>query len=149
MRLIDSSVYSGVGGGVVSAQYFLESFGLIENGVKNQKRVDAVSSNVVAVLQAGAFFGALLSAPVSCEYRALRPIALNFPPPAWTETVLPILPSFPFIVWTFFGSTCHHGNLPSAPNITFHIIPCSWVFERIHILMLPILLPFHHVSFAN
>ena len=32
-----------------------------------QKRIDEVSSNVVAVLQAGAFFGALGSAPVSCE----------------------------------------------------------------------------------
>ncbi|TEB26194.1 sugar transporter [Coprinellus micaceus] len=57
---------TGVGGGVVSADYFLTSFGLVdESGVKDQKRVDEVSSNVVAVLQAGAFFGALASAPVS------------------------------------------------------------------------------------
>ncbi|TFK19869.1 sugar transporter [Coprinopsis marcescibilis] len=56
---------TGIGGGVVSAPYFLESFGLIENGVKDVKRSDEVSGNVVAVLQAGAFFGALSSAPVS------------------------------------------------------------------------------------
>ncbi|EAU83712.1 sugar transporter [Coprinopsis cinerea okayama7 len=56
---------TGIGGGVVSAPYFLESFGLIENGVKDVKKSDEVSGNVVAVLQAGAFFGALSSAPVS------------------------------------------------------------------------------------
>ncbi|KAJ2925781.1 hypothetical protein H1R20_g11310, partial [Candolleomyces eurysporus] len=57
---------TGVGGGVVSANYFLQTFGLVdENGAKDQKKLDNVSSNVVAVLQAGAFFGALSSAPVS------------------------------------------------------------------------------------
>lgn len=53
-------------GGVVSAPYFLEHFGLIDpNGSNNTAKVDAVSSNVVSVLQAGAFFGALGSAPLS------------------------------------------------------------------------------------
>ncbi|KAJ8490166.1 hypothetical protein ONZ45_g5181 [Pleurotus djamor] len=56
---------TGVAGGVVSNNFFREYFGLIVNGVKDQKRIDEVSSNVVAVLQAGAFFGALGSAPVS------------------------------------------------------------------------------------
>ncbi|KAH6905556.1 sugar transporter [Coprinopsis sp. MPI-PUGE-AT-0042] len=51
---------TGIGGGVVSAPYFLETFD------KNQKKIDEVSGNVVAVLQAGAFFGALSSAPISC-----------------------------------------------------------------------------------
>lgn len=47
-----------------------------ENGQKNQKKVDDVSSIIVSVLQAGAFFGALGSAPVSgkcseCHYTCL------------------------------------------------------------------------------
>ncbi|KAF8183657.1 general substrate transporter [Pholiota molesta] len=59
---------TGIGGGVVSSNYFLTSFGLIDsNGVKNQSKIDAVSSNVVSVLQAGAFFGALGSAPLSSK----------------------------------------------------------------------------------
>ncbi|CAA7266660.1 unnamed protein product [Cyclocybe aegerita] len=59
---------TGIGGGVVSATYFLEHFGLLnDDGTKDQKRVDAVSSNVVSVLQAGAFFGALGSAPLSAK----------------------------------------------------------------------------------
>ncbi|CAA7266663.1 unnamed protein product [Cyclocybe aegerita] len=59
---------TGIGGGVVSATYFLEHFGLLNaDGTKNQKKVDAVSSNVVSVLQAGAFFGALGSAPLSAK----------------------------------------------------------------------------------
>jgi MFS family permease len=47
-------------GGVVTSPYFLTSFGL-----KTQKQINDVSSNVVSVLQAGAFFGALGSAPIS------------------------------------------------------------------------------------
>lgn len=66
-RTVVPKPFSGIGGGVVSAPYFLETFGLIVNGDKNQKKIDEVSGNVVAVLQAGAFFGALTSAPVSCE----------------------------------------------------------------------------------
>ncbi|GLB38873.1 putative major facilitator superfamily, sugar transporter (TC 2.A.1.1) family protein [Lyophyllum shimeji] len=57
---------TGIAGGVVSQPYFQRSFGLIDaQGNKDQKRINAVSSNVVSVLQAGAFFGALGSAPMS------------------------------------------------------------------------------------
>ena len=62
---------SGIGGGVVSQDYFKTHFGLVNaDGSTNQAKSDAVSSNVVSVLQAGAFFGALGSAPISGE-RAL------------------------------------------------------------------------------
>ena len=52
---------SGIGGGVVSQPYFQEHFGFANNA----KRKNDISSNVVSVLQAGAFFGALGSAPMS------------------------------------------------------------------------------------
>lgn len=58
---------SGVAGGVVSQEYFQLQFGLRTGGTVDQARVDALSSNVVSVLQAGAFFGALGSAPISGE----------------------------------------------------------------------------------
>ena len=45
---------SGIGGGVVSQPYFQEHFGFANNA----KRKNDISSNVVSVLQAGAFFGA-------------------------------------------------------------------------------------------
>ena len=51
---------SGVAGGVVSQPYFETHFGAV---TKSQDAT--VSSNVVSVLQAGAFFGALGSAPLS------------------------------------------------------------------------------------
>ena len=53
---------SGIGGGVVSMSYFKQHFGLTDT-----KKTNNVSSNVVSVLQAGAFFGALGSAPISGE----------------------------------------------------------------------------------
>lgn len=56
---------SGVGGGVVAQPYFQTHFGIIKNGVKDTNRANDISSNVVSVLQAGAFFGALGSAPLS------------------------------------------------------------------------------------
>ncbi|KAF7972317.1 hypothetical protein HWV62_18504 [Athelia sp. TMB] len=57
---------TGIAGGVVSQAYFQQHFGLIDaNGKPNAKLVADVSSNVVSVLQAGAFFGALGSAPIS------------------------------------------------------------------------------------
>ena len=60
------SSHSGIAGGVVSQAYFQHHFGLIgANGKANAKLVADVSSNVVSVLQAGAFFGALGSAPIS------------------------------------------------------------------------------------
>ncbi|PCH39071.1 general substrate transporter [Wolfiporia cocos MD-104 SS10] len=57
---------TGIGGGVVSETYFKEHFGMVNpDGSVNAQKSDAVSSNVVSVLQAGAFFGALGSAPIS------------------------------------------------------------------------------------
>lgn len=62
-------------GGVVSAPYFLQHFGLINaDGSENVKKVNDVSSNVVSVLQAGAFFGALGSAPLSGNYSMPDPM---------------------------------------------------------------------------
>lgn len=64
--LVHSSHCSGIAGGVVSQPYFQQHFGLVDDdGSVNTKKSDAVSSNVVSVLQAGAFFGALASAPIS------------------------------------------------------------------------------------
>lgn len=55
-----------ISGGVVSSKYFLESFGLLNSdGTTDTSKSNAVSSNVVSVLQAGAFFGALGSSPIS------------------------------------------------------------------------------------
>ncbi|KAJ8507726.1 hypothetical protein ONZ45_g9935 [Pleurotus djamor] len=47
---------TGVAGGVVANDYFREYFELTHNGIADQKRIDSVTSNVVSVLQAGAFF---------------------------------------------------------------------------------------------
>ncbi|KAH9940143.1 general substrate transporter [Epithele typhae] len=59
---------TGIGGGVVSQNYFKEHFGLLNpDGSPNPHKSDQVSSNVVSVLQAGAFFGALGSAPISAR----------------------------------------------------------------------------------
>ncbi|KAF8982013.1 general substrate transporter [Cyathus striatus] len=59
---------TGIGGGVVNNAYFQQHFGLFNaDGTKNTKKVNDVSSNVVSVLQAGAFFGALGSAPISAK----------------------------------------------------------------------------------
>lgn len=52
---------SGIGGGVVAQPYFQEHFGFSGN----TKKANDISSNVVSVLQAGAFFGSLGSAPIS------------------------------------------------------------------------------------
>jgi len=63
--IIHSSV-SGVAGGVVQSTYFQIKFGVRPaEGPANQSRIDNVSANVVSVLQGGAFFGALSSAPIS------------------------------------------------------------------------------------
>ncbi|KAI0738375.1 general substrate transporter [Daedaleopsis nitida] len=60
---------TGIGGGVVSMAYFKEHFGLLNpDGTANTEKANAVSSNVVSVLQAGALVGALVSAPVSSAY---------------------------------------------------------------------------------
>lgn len=56
----------GIAGGVVTQTYFETHFGIISpDGTVNKNEDVTVSSNVVSVLQAGAFFGALGSAPLS------------------------------------------------------------------------------------
>lgn len=57
---------SNIAGGVVSQPFFETHFGLVnaDGSIKKSKDIQ-VSSNVVSVLQAGAFFGALGSAPIS------------------------------------------------------------------------------------
>ncbi|KAL5521841.1 hypothetical protein ACEPAF_1685 [Sanghuangporus sanghuang] len=56
---------TGVAGGVVSAKAFQEHFLADENGNISDSRITNTSGNIVSVLQAGAFFGALGSAPIS------------------------------------------------------------------------------------
>lgn len=57
---------SGVGGGVVSQPYFQSHFGILNvDGSVNKGKSNDISANVVSVLQAGAFFGAIASAPLS------------------------------------------------------------------------------------
>lgn len=59
-------------------KYFKEHFGLLNpDGTPNTKKANEVSSNVVSVLQAGAFFGALGSAPISGELRFVASGALE------------------------------------------------------------------------
>ncbi|TFK45780.1 general substrate transporter [Heliocybe sulcata] len=65
---------TGVGGGVVSQNYFLEHFGAFTDGKVDTAKKNEISSNVVAVLQAGAFFGALSSAPLSARYGRKYPL---------------------------------------------------------------------------
>ena len=56
---------SGVAGGVVVQDAFKDHFLVDANGNISDSDVTNVSGNVVSVLQAGAFFGALGSAPIS------------------------------------------------------------------------------------
>ncbi|KAF8649919.1 hypothetical protein AX16_005476 [Volvariella volvacea WC 439] len=59
---------TGIGGGVVNSNYFLQYYGIVnEDGTTDVHKKDEVSGNVVSVLQAGAFFGALGCAPVSAR----------------------------------------------------------------------------------
>lgn len=59
---------TGIAGGVVSQEYFKRNFGLVnDDNTINTHRSNEVSSNVVSVLQGGAFFGALGSANVSSK----------------------------------------------------------------------------------
>lgn len=52
--------------------YFESHFGLINpDGSENTHKTNDISSNVVSVLQAGAFFGALGSAPMSGTFKSL------------------------------------------------------------------------------
>ncbi|KAJ3920051.1 general substrate transporter [Lentinula edodes] len=67
----------GFSGGVVGNLYFEETFGIANStGTINTKKSDDVSSNVVSVLQAGAFFGALVSAPVSARFGRKWPLLI-------------------------------------------------------------------------
>ncbi|KAJ3759323.1 general substrate transporter [Lentinula raphanica] len=62
-------------GGVVGNLYFEETFGIANStGSIDTKKSDNVSSNVVSVLQAGAFFGALISAPISAKFGRKWPL---------------------------------------------------------------------------
>ncbi|KAF5386383.1 hypothetical protein D9757_006717 [Collybiopsis confluens] len=66
---------TGIAGGVVGNAYFQKTFGLSDpSGKVDTKKNDAVSSNVVSVLQAGAFFGALFSAPISERFGRKWPL---------------------------------------------------------------------------
>ena len=67
--LYERSLFSGVAGGIVSQISFAEAFGLFNpDGTANKTKTANISGNVVSVLQAGAFFGALGSAPISGKY---------------------------------------------------------------------------------
>ena len=72
-RSIQSTIsISGVAGGIVQSKYFQIKFGVRPaEGPAEQSRIDNVSANVVSVLQGGAFFGAISSAPVSGGSRVL------------------------------------------------------------------------------
>ncbi|KAL4072130.1 general substrate transporter [Scleroderma citrinum] len=57
---------NGIAGGIVSQPFFEIKFGLMNpDGTINNPKDDEISSNVVSFFPAGAFFGALGSAPVS------------------------------------------------------------------------------------
>lgn len=59
---------TGVAGSVVSQIAFAQHFGLLNpDGTANSSKTTNISGNVVSVLQAGAFFGALGSAPISAK----------------------------------------------------------------------------------
>lgn len=59
---------AGIGGGVIAQDLFMRKYGLKNpDGTTNQSRKDHVSAVIVSVLQAGAFFGAMTSAPVSAR----------------------------------------------------------------------------------
>ena len=57
--MLSPSAPAGIAGGVVTQATFQQAFGV------TKAELTTVSSNIVSVLQAGAFFGALSSAPIS------------------------------------------------------------------------------------
>ncbi|KAG9312420.1 general substrate transporter [Chiua virens] len=64
---------TGIAGGVVTQHYFKTQFGITNpDGSVNKSKAVTISSNVVSVLQAGAFFGALGSAPLSARFGRRR-----------------------------------------------------------------------------
>ncbi|THH00996.1 hypothetical protein EW145_g7000 [Phellinidium pouzarii] len=68
---------TGVAGGVVSQTAFKTHFLTDSNGNIDSNKVTNTSGNVVSVLQAGAFFGALGSAPISARF-GRKPTLLGF-----------------------------------------------------------------------
>ena len=60
---------------MVSQGYFRSQFGIMDAAGENPntQKANDINSNVVSVLQAGAFFGALGSAPLSGGHRAPTP----------------------------------------------------------------------------
>ncbi|CAK5267137.1 unnamed protein product [Mycena citricolor] len=69
---------TGIAGGVVSAHYFRQHFNMLDaKGQPILSKTNAISANVVSVLQAGAFFGALGSAPMS-SYLGRKPTLVIF-----------------------------------------------------------------------
>lgn len=75
---LSNKSFSGVAGGVVSQIAFQEHFGLVdENGKAIKSKVTNVSGNVVSVLQAGAFFGALGSAPISGDLLMVQLLSID------------------------------------------------------------------------
>ena len=68
-RIIETFIlsYSGIAGGAVKSVYFQVEFGMRPaTGPSDSTRINNISQNVVSVLMAGALFGALGSAPISC-----------------------------------------------------------------------------------
>lgn len=86
---------AGITGGVVLQPFFESQFGLVNpDGSINNSKYTQVSSNMVSVLQAGAFFGALGSAPVSDRLGR-----------RWTLMVLVIIFSIGAILATMAGGS--------------------------------------------
>ena len=57
----------------------MQKYGLKNpDGTTNTSRKDHISAMVVSVLQAGAFFGALTSVPMSCTYTPSDKTARTF-----------------------------------------------------------------------
>lgn len=114
--------------------YFQKNFGMLNpNGSKNARKVNDLSSNVVSVLQAGAFFGALGSAPLS-----------NWIGRRWTLIVFTII----FSVGAVRVSDCDNHpyiahmrvidighNSWGKPRLELHICwsNCIWNRNRRHI----------------
>lgn len=86
---------TNIAGGVVSQPFFETHFGLVnaDGSIKKSKDIQ-VSSNVVSVLQAGAFFGALGSAPIS-----------NWLGRRWTLVILVVIFSIGALLATIAGGS--------------------------------------------
>ncbi|KAL5504781.1 hypothetical protein ACEPAH_7444 [Sanghuangporus vaninii] len=58
---------TGITGGIIAQDSFINHFLVNEEGIVDSSKVANISGNVVSVLQAGAFFGSLGSAPISSQ----------------------------------------------------------------------------------